>query len=308
LTISTGKGFDRLEWIETPPPKVGLALSGGGALGLAHIGVLKILEQESTPIDYLAGTSMGGIVAAGYASGLSPTFLEQETLRMANLRGLLTLADPSLPRRGFFEGQKVREYLIGHLGDRTFDELRVPLTLVASDLNSGREVFMREGRLVDALRATIALPGVFTPVERDGQLLVDGGLLDNLPADAARHMGANIVIAVDAATKNSTTSSLVEALHQRRYVPNGLVDTVEVLYRSLGVMMVEITRRRLAEAQPEVIIRPTIPQGVTAFTGFSRASEIIAAGEKAALEALPRIQELLASSMSDTPCRSSVVE
>lgn len=288
--------------------KVGLALSGGGALGLAHIGVLKILEQESTPIDYLAGTSIGGIVAAGYASGLSPTFLEQETLRMANLRRLLTLADPSLPRRGFLEGQKVREYLMGHLGDRTFDDLRLPLTLVAADLNSGREVFLREGRLVDAIRATIALPGIFTPVERNGQLLVDGGLLDNLPADAARHMGADIVIAVDAAADASTMSSLVEALRQRRYVPNGLVDTVEVLYRSLGVMLVEITRRRLAEAQPEVIIRPAIPPGVTVLTGFSRATEIIAAGEKAAIEALPRIQALLASPTSDTPSRSPVVE
>lgn len=294
--------------MEMPPCKVGLALSGGGALGLAHIGVLKILEQESTPIDYLAGTSIGGIVAAGYASGLSPTFLEQETLRMANLRRLLTLADPSLPRRGFLEGQKVREYLMGHLGDRTFDDLRLPLTLVAADLNSGREVFLREGRLVDAIRATIALPGIFTPVERNGQLLVDGGLLDNLPADAARHMGADIVIAVDAAADASTMSSLVEALRQRRYVPNGLVDTVEVLYRSLGVMLVEITRRRLAEAQPEVIIRPAIPPGVTVLTGFSRAAEIIAAGEQAAIEALPRIQALLASSMPDTPCRSPVVE
>ena len=92
-----------------PPRKVGLALSGGGARGLAHIGVLKILEQEGVPIDYLAGTSMGGLIAAAYAAGLSPDLMEQEALRMASLRRLLALADPSLPRRGLFEGQKVRD-------------------------------------------------------------------------------------------------------------------------------------------------------------------------------------------------------
>ncbi|MBE9507712.1 MAG: patatin-like phospholipase family protein, partial [Chloroflexi bacterium] len=107
--------------------KVGLALSGGGARGLAHIGVLKILEQEGVPIHFLAGTSMGGVIAAGYAAGLSPDFMEQEALRMSSLRRLLALADPSLPQRGFFEGRRVREYLVGHLGNRTFDDLRLPL-------------------------------------------------------------------------------------------------------------------------------------------------------------------------------------
>jgi len=276
--------------------KVGLALSGGGARGLAHIGVLKVLEREGIPIDCLAGTSMGGLIAAGYAAGLSPEFMESEALRMASLRRLLALADPSLPRRGLFEGQKVREYLTGHLGDRTFDDLRVPLTLVAVDLNSGQAVYLNQGPVVDAVRATIALPGVFTPVERDRQTLVDGGLLDNLPADAVRRMGADVAIAVDVTTDEGVISSLVEALHQRRYVPNGLVDTIEVLYRSLGVLTAEVNRRRLAEARPEIIIRPAIPPGVTVLTGFPRAAEIIAVGEEATSAELPRIRALLASS------------
>ncbi len=278
-----------------PPCKIGLALSGGGARGLAHIGVLKILEQEGVPIDYLAGTSMGGVIAAGYAAGLEPEFMEQEALRVSSLRRLLPLTDLSPLRRGLFEGQKVREYLTGHLGDRTFDDLRIPLTLMAVDLNSGREVYLNQGRLVDGVRATVALPGVFTPVERDGQLLVDGGLLDNLPADAVRHMGADVAIAVDVSTDDVAVSSLVGALHRRRYVPNGLVDTIEVLWRSVGVMMAEVNRRRLAEAHPEVIIRPAIPPDVTVLTGFSRAAEIVAAGEEAAQEALPHIRALLTS-------------
>ncbi|MDY7079778.1 MAG: patatin-like phospholipase family protein [Chloroflexota bacterium] len=276
-----------------PPPKVGLALGGGGARGLAHIGVLKVLEQEGVKIDCLAGTSMGGLIAAGYAAGLNPSSLEEEALRMTSLRRLLALADPSLPRRGLFEGQKVREYLASYLGNRTFDDLQIPLTLVAVDLNTGREVHLAQGRVVDGVRATIALPGVFTPVKWDEQLLVDGGLLDNLPADATRRMGADVVIAVDVASDAQMVSHMTQALHRHRYIPNVLVDTIEVLWRSLGVMMEEIGRRRLAEAHPEVIIRPAIPPDVTVLTGFSRAADIIAAGEEAAREALPNIQALL---------------
>ena len=275
-----------------PPRKVGLALSGGGARGLAHIGVVKVLEQEGIRIDCLAGTSMGGVIAAAYAAGLSPDFMEQEALRMASLRRLLALADPSLSRRGLFEGQKMREYLASHLGDRTFDDVRIPLTLMAVDLNSGRAVYLNRGQVADGVRATVALPGIFTPVERNGQLLVDGGLLDNLPADAVRRMGADVVIAVDVSSDGQVVSYLAQALHRRRYVPNGLADTVEVLYRSLGVMMAEIGRRRLAEAQPEVIIRPAIPPDVSVLTGFPRAAEVIAAGEEATQEAIPRIREL----------------
>jgi len=275
-----------------PPRKIGLALSGGGARGLAHIGVLKVLEQEGIPIDYLAGTSMGGLIAAAYAAGLGIDFIEQEALRMANPRRLLALADPSLLRRGIFGGQKVLKYLVGHLGDCTFNSLRLPLALVTVDLNSGREVILREGRLADAVRATTAIPGVFVPVERDGQLLVDGGLLDNLPVDVARGMGADIVIAVDVVTDSEAMSSLIQTFQHRRYVPNGLAGTVDVLYRSLGVMMTEIGRRRLADARPEVVIRPEIPPEVTMLTGFPRAAEIIAIGEEAAQEALPRIREM----------------
>jgi len=282
-----------------PPRKVGLALSGGGVRGLAHIGVLKILEQEGVPVDYLAGTSMGSVIAAGYAAGLGVDFMEQEALHMGSFRRLLPLTDLSPLRRGLFEGQKVHEYLVSHLGDRTFDDLRIPLTLVAVDLNTGRAVYLHDGRVVDAVRASGALPGIFTPVERDGQLLVDGGLLDNLPVDAVRRMGADVAIAVDVSTDDVAVSSLVEALHHRRYVPNGLVDTVEVLWRSVGVMMAEANRRRLAEAHPDVIIRPAIPPEVTTLIGFPRAAETIAAGEEAALEALPHIHQAIEGEMYD---------
>ena len=277
----------------TSSRRVGLALSGGGARGLAHIGVLKVLEQEGIPIDCLAGTSMGGLVAAAYAAGLRPDFLEQEAVHMGSVRQLLTLAEPPLPRRGLFEGQKVSEYLRGHLGERTFDDLRMPLALVAVDLDGGQEVVLREGRVVDAVRATIALPGILAPVEWEGRTLVDGGVLNNLPADVVRRMGADLVVAVDVTSDGGTTSFVVEALRRSRYIPNGLVGTLEVLYRTLVVMMEEIQRHRLAQAPPDVVICPPIPPGVTALTGFSHAAEIVAVGEQAAREALPRVRALL---------------
>jgi NTE family protein len=270
--------------------KVGLALSGGGARGLAHIGALKVLEREGIPIDLLAGTSMGGVIAAVYAAGLSPEFLEQEALRLAKARNLLSLVDLSLPRRGLFEGQKIVSYLSKHLGERTFEDLRIPLKLMAVDLNSGQKVVLSEGRVVDAVRATIALPGVFRPVERDEQLLVDGGLLDNIPADVVRQMGADFVIAVDVMTGSSTLSALTQALRERRYLPSGLASTFEVMARSLDVMMTEINLRCLSRANPNVIIRPDIPPDVSVLLGFPRAADIIPLGEEATREALPRIK------------------
>jgi len=277
------------------PVKVGLALSGGGARGLAHIGVLKVLEREGIPIHLLAGTSMGGFIAAAYAAGLSASDLEEEAMRMSNPRQLIALLDRGLPRRGLLAGRKVMDYLAQWVGEVTFDQLRLPLALVAVDLNEGEKVVLREGSVVEAVRATIALPGLFAPVERGEQLLVDGGLLDNLPADVARQMGADVVVAVDVSTDERTVAFFAGELHRRRLVPEGLVNMFEVLWRSVTVMMGEINRYRLAEARPDVLIRPPIPPGVTVLTGLTRAAEIIAAGERAAEEALPRLRELLKS-------------
>jgi NTE family protein len=258
--------------------------------------VLKALEQAGVPIDMLSGTSMGGVVAAAYASGLTPGFMEQEALRMASPRRLLSLADPTLPQRGFFEGQKISAYLRERLGERTFEDLRCPLRLVAVNLNDSQAVTLNEGWVIDAVRATIALPGIFKPVERDEQLLVDGGLLDNLPADVVRQMGADIVIAVDVIGDECTFSAMIQTMRQRRYVPSGLASTLEVMLRSLDVMMKEINSHRLVEAAPDVVIRPDIPPGVSVLIGFSRAGDAIAAGERATAEALPKIEDRLKSS------------
>jgi NTE family protein len=265
--------------------KVGLALSGGGARGLAHIGVLSVLEQAGIAVDCLAGTSMGGFVAAAYAAGMTSQQLREEALRMGDPRHILPLLDLSLPRRGLLKGAKVYEYVARFIGDCTFDDLRLPLTLVAVDLNAACEVHLNRGRVADAVRSTIAVPGVFEPVVRDEQLLVDGGLLNNVPADVVREMGAQTVIAVDVLTGM--------AQQGRGLLPTGLSSAVDLLSRSLMVMMVEIHRRRMERARPQVYLEPAVPAGVGVLTGFTRAAEIMAAGEQAAREALPQIQALL---------------
>jgi NTE family protein len=264
--------------------KIGLALSGGGARGLAHIGVLNVLDQAGIAVDCLAGTSMGGFIAAAYASGMTSEQLKQEALRMSDPRHLLTLLDLALPRRGLLKGAKVYEYVARFIGDRTFADLRLPLTLVAVDLNAAQEVRLSQGRVADAVRATIAIPGVFEPVVRGNQLLVDGGLLNNLPADVARDMGAQAVIAVDVLTGIAELEGWP--------MPSGLSNPVDLISRSLMVMMIDIHRRQMERARPQVYLQPAVPVEVGVLTGFTRAAEIIAAGERAAREALPRIEAL----------------
>lgn len=273
--------------------KVGLALSGGGVRGLAHIGVLKVLEREGVPIHFLAGTSAGGLVAAAYAAGRSAQELEQEALQMTTPRRMITLVERIRPWRGLLSGDKVRDYLAQWLGELTFDQLQVPLALLAVDLNKGRKVVLREGSVPDAVRATIALPGLLRPLEMGDQTLVDGGLLDNLPADVVRQMGADVVIAVDVSTDMQAVAFFAEEMQRRPLVPDALMDTVTILWRSVGLVMEEINRRILEETPPDLLIRPSLPSGVTVFTGLTRVGEAIAAGERAAEETLPRVRELL---------------
>jgi len=272
-------------------PRVGLALSGGGARGLAHIGVLRVLEREGIPMDFLAGTSMGGVIAAGYAAGLSPDDLEKEALAVARTRRLLRLIDPALPNGGLIRGQRLLAYFEQHLGQRTFSDLRLPLALEAVDLNTRQEIVLREGPVALALRATTAVPGLLMPVEVNGWRLVDGGVLNNLPVDVAREMGAEVVIAVDIGPTRE--AGIGRWIGNRRWVPEGLSATLMVLDDTLGTLMTASQEHKLRQFPPEVLIRPAIPTDVNVFAGYERAAELIAAGERAAEAHLPEIKSLL---------------
>ncbi len=272
-----------------PDPRIGLALSGGGVRGLAHIGVLKVLERESVPIHILTGTSMGGFIGASYAVGLSAGELESEALRLSNVRQLMPLLDLSAPRRGLFQKSRLMEYIAQLFGERTFDQLQIKLALVAVDIEQGERVVLCEGSVFEAIRASSAVPGLFPPVRRGDQLLVDGGVLDNLPADVARELGADIVIAVDV----SSDEHIVEPLYHSRLVPPGLADTINVLWRTMMVMSREANRRSLESGRPDLLIRPLIPPGVTTLTGFRQAHKVIDSGEQAMEQALASFKEIL---------------
>ncbi len=213
--------------LATERPKIGLALGGGGARGCAHVGILRVLEELHIPIDYIAGTSAGAIVGGMYASGMTPDEIDQ-ALSTTDWRDALadrtrykdlayrrkeddnrypTVFEVGLQRGhlvlpgGLQSGQKLRFllqwYLIPVSAVHDFSRLPVPFKAVAADIETGDAVVLDHGDLAEAIRASMAVPGVFSPMEIDGKVLVDGGIADNLPVDVVRAMGADVVIAVD---------------------------------------------------------------------------------------------------------------
>ncbi|MCZ6895182.1 MAG: patatin-like phospholipase family protein, partial [Gammaproteobacteria bacterium] len=208
------------------PPKVGLVLAGGGAKGASHVGVIKVLEELGVPIDYIAGTSMGAVVGGLYASGMNaaqleeavksidwgdifndkPTREDRDFRRKLDDEGSLIRyklgfkdGEFQLPR-GVILGQKLnlvlRSLARRAIGIDDFDKLSIPFRAVAADIESGRPVILKNGDLANAMRASMAVSGVFPPIEIDGKLLVDGGLSNNVPIDVVRQMGADIAIVV----------------------------------------------------------------------------------------------------------------
>ena len=164
-----------------------------------------------------------------------------------------------------------------HLQDHKFSDLRIPLTLVAVDLNSRKEVHLNEGSVADAVRATVSIPGVFAPIERDGQQLVDGGLLNNLPVDIVREMGADIVLAVDINAPNGGPS-FWQLLGQKRFISSTVGGSIAVLGDSLNLLIHQNSVYKLQQFPPDFLLQPSIPAGVTIVTGFNRAADLIEEG------------------------------
>lgn len=277
-------------------PKIGLVLSGGGARGIAHIGVLKWFEDNHIPIDYVAGTSIGGLVGGLYATGRTPDEMCQivEGINWDDvLRGSPAYDELSYRRKqdqrdlqneielGVKNGVNIGSGLnpghkIGLIFDRlmlpfstieNFDELPLPLRVVATDMVEGKPVVIGSGKLSTALRSTMAIPGVFTPIEREGKILADGGLVDNIPTDAAKKMGADIVIAVDIGTPLSKDSKTLESLGG-------------VLSQTIGVALIENDRRSLRLA--DIIIAPEL--GSYTLFDFQAAAKLYELGYKGAAE------------------------
>ncbi|SPQ01466.1 Periplasmic esterase RssA [Candidatus Sulfobium mesophilum] len=293
-------------------PKIGVVFGGGGAKGAAHIGVLKVLEEQKIPVDYIAGTSMGAIVGALYASGLSASELEKVITAIDwkdvfsgdpdrrdidyrrkredfdNLTGLqLGIKDGKILRpKGLIKDQKVNvlfETLMLHTsGIDDFDKLPIPYRAVAADLETGEKVVLKSGRLADAARASMSVPGAFPPIELNGRLLIDGGIVDNLPVDIVKEMGADIVICID----------VDKPLETREQLGGSFL----ILNQMIDIMMKKNVREQIKTLGPQdVYINPDL--GELSSGDFDKAAKIALLGEKAARE---KIDSLKRYSVSDS--------
>lgn len=244
--------------------RVGLALGGGVVRGMAHIGVLTILEREGIPIDFVAGTSAGSLVGAMYCAGMSPVVIKEVATRIR----WWNIARPVWPSRGFVDFQPLEFFLARELGDPDFTDLKIPFAAVASDLDTGDAVPLCKGRVAQAVRASCSVPGIVAPVEMDGRMLGDGSLADTVPVDILREMGAEYVIGVDI-----FTSSI-----RPRWGPFGMGFTaMEILIRRAGGGI----------EKADCLISPNL--GGETYLRFSKKDRIYLLGEQAAEQALPAI-------------------
>jgi NTE family protein len=256
---------------DTPPIRIGLALGGGAVRGAAHIGVLDVLDRAGLRPAIITGTSAGALVGALYASGMSPAEIAKvaQTLRWARL------VRPGRTRKALFETSKLGSFLETALGGVEFEDLPIPFAAIACDLTTGREVVLRSGPVASAILASAAIPGVFSPVERDGHLLVDGGLVTMVPAALTRRMGADIVIAVD-----------VSGPLPRR-------PPTTVLHILVAVSTLQPGGRDAIEEDADLVLKPEVD--AYAFWELARIPEFEEAGRDAGEKALPVIRALLAA-------------
>ena len=291
-------------------PRIGLALGSGGARGWSHIGVIHALHELGVKPDVVCGTSIGALVGTAYAAG-DLERLEQ-WLRELGRGDVLKLMDVAWGG-GLIKGRRLFELFAAHVTDRDFAALALPCGVVATDLATGREIWLREGPLLEAVRASIAMPGLFTPVERDGMLLVDGGLVNPVPVSMCRALGAEVVIAVDLGwaklgrfrrhvapiqgglrapswldrlTRLVRRGELSEA-EERRNAPS----IVEAIMTSIDIMQVRVARSRLAGDPAEVMVTPLLPDFAT--MDFHRAAEAIEEGRAAVERARPMLERMM---------------
>jgi NTE family protein len=290
----------------TGRPRIGLALAGGGGKGWAHIGVLQVLEELHVPIDCIAGTSAGSIIGAVYASGRSPREMESEVTgadwdrvfqdqpsreglsidrKVQDLRGLWTIelgvgkGGVKLPS-GVVAGQEVNAFLrrltLGAVGARSFDDLAVPFRAIATDLVTGELVELDRGDLAASIRASMAVPGVFTPQMTDGRMLVDGGLKRNLPIETVRAMGADVIIAVDLGTTEAKPEDLSNPLAIGMQMVNIMIDQ-------------NVIASRATLREQDIVIAPEVRTYSSA--DFTKGRELIALGRQAALAHAERLKQ-----------------
>jgi NTE family protein len=304
-----------------PQARVGLALGSGSARGWAHIGVIRALAEAGIHVDYVAGTSIGALVGAVYASGEIDT-LEEVVLQL-DWKQIVYFFDVILPKSGLIDGKKVAIFIGNNVKKINIEDLSFPFCAVSTDLNTGDEVTIQDGDIIEAVRASISVPGIFTPVKKNGTILVDGGLVNPVPVSVAKEMGADFVIAVNLnhdivgkkgsnriSENDSSTwfserkgqqnpersNKIIEALNKRIGVVDfpaltqirqwmkkePLPSIFGVLTTSINIMETQITATNLKTDPPDILIQPNL--GHLKFLEFNRAEEAIAEGYKEGCE------------------------
>jgi len=255
--------------------KVGLALGSGGARGLAHIGVLAVLEKEGIPIDMIAGSSAGALIGALYAQGRSIAQMKNWATESGTKR-LSFLANPGLPRTGLFQIRKIVNVLKSTIGDTEFGDLRIPFACVAADIITGEEVVIKQGLVWKGVRASVSIPVLITLAKWEDRYLADGSLVNPVPVSVLREMGANFIIAV------STTPDLSM---EKEKEPNIFNITMQTIY----IVTHRLLKSSLTGAN--VVIKPQTAS--IGYFDFRRAEECISQGEVAARKLIPEIKEKL---------------
>jgi NTE family protein len=248
--------------------KIGLALGGGAARGFAHIGVLKVLQQRNVPLHCVAGTSAGSLIGSLFCAGLS----WRELAELARDINWGDLVSPTWPTLGIVNPDKLEKTLDRVLKGRSFGELAVPFRAVAVDIETGEEVVLASGPVARAVRASCSIPGIFEPTEIAGRLLVDGGLLNNVPTDVLKEMGAEVLIGVDLNADRVT---------QRR--PENLL---EVFYRSLNILIHNSTQK--ARRTADIMVEPRLAG--FAYHDLGRSDQLIERGERAMAAQMDRLR------------------
>ncbi len=255
-------------------PKIGLALGSGGSRGLAHIGVIKVLEENNIPIDFIAGTSIGAMAGGFYAAGLGVKKMEEIVLE-TNWRRMFSLVDPHL-KQGLITGEKVKTFIEGYVDGKKIEDCKIPFVAVTTDLKTGEIVVLNKGEMAQAIRASISIPLVFKPVEIDGRMLIDGGLSAPVPVKIVQDMGADIVIAVN----------LDKHYHNEKWKPGWY----DIANDSLNILRHHLALSNVSTA--DIVINIDVGPN-NYWYQFINGQDKILTGEKAAKEILPRLQEII---------------
>jgi NTE family protein len=256
----------------TARPKIALVLGGGAARGFAHVGVIRALEQEKVPIDMIVGTSVGSLIGAIYSSSLNSFELEWTAFALEKDNILDYTILSTITGMGPVKGDKLEEFVKNKVPIANIENLKLPFAAVATDLNRGTRVVIDHGPVARAVRASSAIPGVFNPVDHQGKLLVDGGVVDNIPISVAKEKGADIIIAVDIS---------------ENVVNFNITNVVDVMLQAVTIITSENTKYKKKDA--DVLITPAV--GNVGTFDFTQKKRCMEAGIEAAQKAMPEIKK-----------------